>query len=169
MLNLITSQAPLLAVPFRRTTQGHVPPPVESRESCQSANQEPCMVKLCFVLPDCPVHLVHTNHHAWHLKAQREVHRHKQNQPCTHTTTSSGNSSSSMFCRDERTKRVRAVCCAAYNTHTHTATTTTTHTSTPQSSPLSSLSLLPHFSFIPKKTTDSHSTRNSLQISMMIG
>ena len=52
-------------------------------------------------------------------------------------------------------------CCAAYKTHTHTTATTT-----PQPSPLSLL--LSHFSFIPKKTTDSCSTRNSLQISMMI-
>ena len=52
----------------------------------------------------------------------------------------------------------------------------TTHTPPPRPppllslfSPLSLLSPLPHFSFIPKKTTDSHSTRNSLQIFMMIG
>ena len=40
VLNRIKPQAPLLAVPFRGTTQGHVPPPVESRESCQSVNPD---------------------------------------------------------------------------------------------------------------------------------
>ena len=32
------------------TTNGHASRSTESRESCQSANQEPCMVKLCFVV-----------------------------------------------------------------------------------------------------------------------
>ena len=67
MLNRIKPQAPLLAVPFRRTTQGHAPPPVEPRESYQFVNpdhfdfskgaggvikltSQPCMVKLCFVV-----------------------------------------------------------------------------------------------------------------------
>ena len=30
-------------------------------------------------MPDSSVLLVHTDHHAWHLKAQREVHRHQEN------------------------------------------------------------------------------------------
>ena len=38
MLNRTKLQAPLLAVPFRRTTQGYAPPPVESRESYQFVN-----------------------------------------------------------------------------------------------------------------------------------
>ena len=40
VLNRIKPQAPLLAVPFRRTTQDHAPPPVESIESCQSVNPD---------------------------------------------------------------------------------------------------------------------------------
>ena len=34
------------------TTNGHASRSTESRESCQSANQEPCMVKLC-PIPTC--------------------------------------------------------------------------------------------------------------------
>ena len=37
------------------------------------------------VMPDFSVLLVHTNHHAWHLKAQREVHHHQQ-KPASRTS-----------------------------------------------------------------------------------
>ena len=40
MLNRTKPQAPLLAVPFRWTTQGHGPRSTESRESCQFVNPD---------------------------------------------------------------------------------------------------------------------------------
>ena len=40
VLSQIKPQAPLSVVPFRRTTQGHAPPPVESRESHQIVNPD---------------------------------------------------------------------------------------------------------------------------------
>ena len=36
-----------------------------------------CNARFCVLL-------VNTDHHVWHLKAQREVHRHQQNQHCTY-------------------------------------------------------------------------------------
>ena len=58
--------------------------------------------------------LVTPDHHAWHLKAQREVHRHQQKPSLAHTTVVADDELCHFFfffghvCRDGRTKSVWA-------------------------------------------------------------
>ena len=77
MLTLVPSQA-------NHSSHGHAerlkhdPRHALQRKNGKFVRRNPEFV-VDYVMPEISVVLVHTHHHAWHLEAQREVHRHEQN------------------------------------------------------------------------------------------